>query len=45
MSRLPAIANPQRQPYSSDLSDVEWEILKPLVPQPKGFGHPLEVDF
>ncbi|AOX00213.1 transposase [Moorena producens PAL-8-15-08-1] len=45
MSRLPAIANPQRQPYPSDLSDSEWEILKPLVPLPKGFGHPIEVDF
>ena len=45
MSRLPAIANPQRQPYPSDLSDLEWEIIKPLVPLPKGFGHPIEVDF
>lgn len=45
MSRLPAIANPQRQPYPSDLSDSEWKILKPLIPEPKGFGHPIEVDF
>ena len=44
MSRLPTIANPQRQPYPSDLSDAEWEILKPLLPLPKGFGHPVEVD-
>ncbi len=22
----------------------EWEILKPLLPKPKGFGHPIEVD-
>ncbi len=44
MSRLPTIANPQRKPYPSDLSDVEWEILKPLLPVPKGFGHPVEVD-
>lgn len=45
MTRLPDIANPQRKPYPSDLSDAEWEILKPLLPQPKGFGHPVEVDF
>ena len=45
MSRLPAIANPPRKPYPSDLSDAEWEILKPLLPSPKGFGHPIEVDF
>ncbi len=45
MSRLPEIANPERKPYPSDLSDSEWEILKPLLPQPKGFGHPVEVDF
>ena len=45
MTRLPDIANPQRKPYPSDLSDAEWEILNPLLPQPKGFGHPVEVDF
>jgi putative transposase len=45
MSRLPEIANPQRKPYPSDLSDAEWEIFKPLLPSPKGFGHPVEVDF
>ena len=45
MSRLPKIANPHRKPYPSDLSDAEWEVLKPLLPSPKGFGHPVEVDF
>ncbi|MEP0772676.1 IS5 family transposase [Trichocoleus sp. ST-U1] len=45
MTRLPEIAYPPRKPYPSDLSDAEWEILKPLVPKPKGFGHPVEVDF
>jgi putative transposase len=45
MTRLPEIANPQRKPYPSDLSDGEWEILKSLIPAPKGFGHPVEVDF
>jgi transposase len=45
MTRLPEIANPQRKPYPSDLSDSEWEVLKPLIPAPLGFGHPVEVDF
>lgn len=43
MTRLPEIANPQRKPYPRDLSDSEWEVLKPLIPAPKGFGHPVEV--
>lgn len=45
MSRLPQIANPLGKSYPSDLSDAEWELLKPLLPSPKGFGHPVEVDF
>ncbi len=45
MTRLPEIANPQRKPYPSNLSDGEWEVLKPLIPAPKGFGHPVAVDF
>ncbi len=45
MSRLPAIANPQRKTYPSDLSDSEWNLIKPLLPKPKGLGHPIEVDF
>ena len=44
MSRLPASANPQRQPYPSDLSEAEWKVLEPFLPQPKGFGHPRTVD-
>ena len=44
MSRLPEIANPQRQPYVSDLSDAEWSVIEPLLPAPKGFGHPRTVD-
>ena len=27
------------------MSDSEWKILKPLLPRPKGFGHPVQVDF
>jgi putative transposase len=45
MSRLPDIAHPHRKPYPSDLSDAEWEVMQKLLPQPKGFGHPVEVDF
>jgi putative transposase len=45
MARLPEIANPQRKPYRSDLNNAEWEVLKPLMVAPKGFGHPVEVDF
>jgi hypothetical protein len=44
MSRLPAIANPQRQPDPSDLSDAEWQVLEPFLPKAKGFGHPRTVD-
>ncbi|WP_287255008.1 IS5 family transposase [Moorena sp. SIO4E2] len=44
MTRLPQIAAPTRKPYPSDLSDTEWEVLKPLLPEPKGFGHPRTVD-
>ena len=44
MSRLPVIENPHRKPYPSFFSDAEWLILKPLLPKPKGFGHPVEVD-
>ena len=29
-----------RKAYSSDLSDLEWEILAPLIPPPKLGGHP-----
>ncbi len=44
MSRFPQIAVPTRKPYLSDLSDREWEVIKPLLPTPKGFGHPRNVD-
>ena len=40
MSHLPEIDNPSRQPYPSDLSDAEWRLIQPLLPQPKGFGRP-----
>ena len=31
---------PTRNPYASDLSDDEWEILRPLVPKAKPGGRP-----
>lgn len=45
MTSLPQIEQPSRKPYPSDLSDAEWEILRPLIPKGKGFGHPVTVDF
>jgi putative transposase len=44
MSRLPVIAQPVRRAYPSDLSDAEWAIIQPLLPAPKGFGRPRQVD-
>jgi putative transposase len=31
---------PTRRPYSTDLSDEEWEILRPLVPEARPGGRP-----
>jgi putative transposase len=31
---------PTRRPYSTDLSEDEWEILRPLVPEAKPGGRP-----
>jgi transposase len=31
---------PSRRPYSTDLSDEEWEILRPLIPKAKPGGRP-----
>ena len=33
-----------RSAYPSDLSDDEWELLKPLIPIHQGVGHPQTVD-
>ncbi|NJK72540.1 MAG: transposase, partial [Synechococcaceae cyanobacterium SM2_3_60] len=43
MSRLPMVTSNHRKAYPSDLSDTEWTIIKPLLPEPKGFGHPITV--
>jgi putative transposase len=33
-----------RLPYPSDLSDDEWDLIKPLIPVHQGVGHPQEVN-
>ncbi len=33
-----------RLAYPSDMSDDEWELLKPLIPVHRGVGHPQTVD-
>jgi putative transposase len=33
-----------RKPYPSDLSDAEWEIIKPLLPEASKLGSPRTVD-
>jgi len=30
----------QRQPYPTDLSDVEWQRIQPYLPAPKSGGRP-----
>ncbi|WP_421655184.1 transposase [Leptothermofonsia sp. ETS-13] len=45
MSHLAEIEPPPlRQPHPSDLSDAAWQLIQPLLPQPKGFGHPRTVN-
>ncbi len=33
-----------RKPYPSDLSDIEWLMLQPLIPVAKTGGRPRSVD-
>lgn len=33
----------KRQPYPSDGTDAQWEILEPLMPVPDPEGRPLEI--
>jgi putative transposase len=35
---------PMRKPYTTDLTDSQWEILRPLLPDAKPGGRPREVD-
>ncbi len=32
------------KPYTTDLTDIPWEILRPLIPEAKPGGRPREVD-
>ena len=31
---------PKKEPYPSDLNDVEWELLRPLISVPARLGRP-----
>jgi transposase len=33
-----------RKPYTTDLTDIQWEILRPLIPEARPGGRPREVD-
>ncbi len=33
-----------RKAYPTDLTDAEWEIISPLVPEAKPIGRPRQVD-
>lgn len=33
-----------RQPYPSDLTDAQWDLIEPLVPKPKSGGRPATVN-
>ena len=34
----------KREAYPSDLSDVEWKLVEPLIPPPKSGGRPRTTD-
>jgi putative transposase len=34
-----------RQPYNTDLSSKEWEIIAPMLPKPSKLGRPPKTDF
>jgi len=35
---------PMRKPYTTDLTDIQWELLRPLLPEAKPGGRPRQVD-
>jgi putative transposase len=44
-SRPPRTATtPSRELYETDLTDAQWEILRPLLPPPPGGGRPRKTD-
>lgn len=34
----------RRQPYDTDLTDAEWQLIEPLIPPPKPGGRPRKYD-
>src|SRR6476469_4272391 len=34
----------ERAPYKTDLTDAQWDLIRPLIPPPKPGGRPREVD-
>jgi putative transposase len=34
----------RRRPYPSDLTDAQWELVRPLLPPPPGGGRPRTID-
>jgi hypothetical protein len=42
--RMAKIAK-ETKPYSSDLTDEEWQVIAPLMPKPGRRGRPREVEF
>ncbi len=42
--RVRQLAFEQRRRYPTDLTDAEWEQIKPLLPGPAPRGRPPEVD-
>jgi transposase len=34
----------ERAPYPSDLTDAQWQLVKPLIPPAKPGGHPRQVN-
>lgn len=42
--KAPQMDDSARKPYSTDLTDAQWEILKPLIPPARKGGRPRKVD-
>src|SRR4030081_1914802 len=41
---MPTQTDPRKEPYPSDLTDVERELLRPLLPGPTKLGRPPRYD-
>ena len=38
------ILTQDREPYPTDVTDIQWKFFSPLIPEPKKGGRPREVD-